>query len=130
MADREKMTKKVWNNILPLSIYPTETCFLQPVPPTFIFFHYILLVIFIYLHFKCCPPSQSPLHKPHRPSSLPLLPALPLLPLHPTVPLSWVIKPPQNQGASLPVMPDKAYPAGAMGTPCVLFGWWFSPWEI
>jgi hypothetical protein len=25
---------------------------------------------FIYLHFKCCPPSQSPLQKPPIPSSL------------------------------------------------------------
>jgi hypothetical protein len=71
---------------------------------------------FIYLHFKCYSPSHFPLHKPPVPSSLLLplwgcfLPRTPiqLLPQQPSIPLSWVIKPPQDQGAPLPVIPGKA----------------------
>jgi hypothetical protein len=33
----------------------------------------------------------------------------PLLPQWPSIPLYWVIKPPQVQGAPLPVMADKAF---------------------
>ena len=52
---------------------------------------------------------------PSLPLLLQVLPPLPTdpptythLPQWPSVPLSWVIKPPQDQGAPLPVMPDKA----------------------
>jgi hypothetical protein len=85
--------------------------------------------------------SAFPVSPPQAPilSSLPLplwecSPTHPLLPQQPSIPLSRVIKPPQDQGAPLSVMPDKytsaTYPAGAMGTLNVLFGWWFSPWEF
>jgi hypothetical protein len=74
-------------------------------------FHCILFIgYFIYLHFKCYPPSVFLLHKP--PSSLLLTlyegahsPAHPILPQRPSVLLYWVIK---DQGAPLPVMADKA----------------------
>ena len=56
---------------------------------------------FIYLHFKCCPFSQFPLHKPH---PIPI----PFPPHHSSIPLHWGIKPPQDQGLPLPLMPDKA----------------------
>ena len=66
--------------------------------------------LFVYLYFKCYPPSQFPLHKPSFPSfclyeGAPL-PAHPLLPYQPSIPLPW--EPPQNQGAPLSVMPHKA----------------------
>ena len=35
-------------------------------------------------------------------------PADPLLPQRPSIPLSWVMEPPQDQGTSLPVIPNKA----------------------
>jgi hypothetical protein len=49
--------------------------------------------------------------------------------------LSWVIKPSQDQGSPLPVMPIKAILCYISSwihgfPPCVLFGWWFSPWEL
>ena len=57
-----------------------------------------------------------------------------VLPPCPGIPLPWVIELLQDQGPLLPVMPDKpssaTYPAGAMVPPYVLFGWWFSPWEL
>jgi hypothetical protein len=43
---------------------------------------------------------------------------------------------PTEPRALLPLMPDKGHPllymylAWAMGPSCVLFGWWFSPWEL
>jgi hypothetical protein len=94
---------------------------------------------FIYLHFKCYFPSQfssTSLLPP--PPSLCLYksapqPTHPPLPQQPSIPLSWVIKPPLDQGAPLPVMPDKAilcYISRAMSIPCILFGWWISLWEL
>jgi hypothetical protein len=83
-------------------------------------------------------PPQIPI-----PSPLPLLlwrffPNHPLLPQCPSIPLYWVIEPPQDQGAPLPLMSDKAvlcyiyiwshgFPPP---TPCMFFGCWFSVWEL
>ena len=59
-------------------------------------------------------------------------PTHPLLPHHPSIPLH--IKPPQDQGAALPLMPDKAILCYIYMEPwvptCVLFSWWFSPWKL
>jgi hypothetical protein len=61
---------------------------------------------------------------------------LPLLPQHPSIPLHWVIEPPQDQGAPLPLMPYKAILcyisswSHGFPHPHVLFGWWFSPCEL
>jgi hypothetical protein len=77
--------------------------------PFFIFFGY-----FIHLHFKCYPlpsfPSQTSI-----PSCTPYLyedatpPAHSLQPQpHHSLPLCWVIKPPQDQGPPLPLMSNKA----------------------
>jgi len=68
---------------------------------------------FIYLHFKCYPLSQFPSTTPYPISSSPCFykgapPPPPLPPHHPGIPLHWGIKPPQNQGPLLPLMPDKA----------------------
>jgi hypothetical protein len=77
---------------------------------------------FIYLHFKCCPPSWFPLRKHPITSPLPLplwgcSPCLyegppplthPLLSHRSRIPLHWGIKPPQDQGPPLPLIPDKA----------------------
>ena len=90
-----------------------------------------------YLHFKCCPLSWFPLHKP--PIPFPLPPATmrvfphPLLPHRPGIPLHWDIEPTQDQGPPLLLMPDKAilcyiciWSHGSLST---LLGWWSSPWE-
>ena len=71
-------------------------------------FFYIFYCSF-YL-FQMLSPSQFPLQKP--PILSPPLPAsmrvLPYPPQCSSIPLSWVIEPPQEQGAPLPFMPDKA----------------------
>ena len=78
------------------------------------FNYFLKLGYFIYLHFKCCPPSLCPLPNPliPSPSPLPLRGGTP--PTHTlqhqpsTIPLHWDIKPPQNQRSPLPLIPDKA----------------------
>ena len=55
-----------------------------------------------YLHFKCYPPSQFPLHNPpspflFSPASMRVCSQLRC----PSIPLRWVSEPPQNQGATL-----------------------------
>jgi hypothetical protein len=82
----------------------------------------LFISYFIYLHFKCYLPSQFPLHKnlihhlsPCIYESAPPS-ALPFLLQQPSIPLSWVIEPPQDQGAPLPVIPDKA-------SLCYIFSW-------
>jgi hypothetical protein len=82
-----------------------------------IFFFSFFIGYFIYLHFKCYLLSHFSLYKSPIPSSLPLS----LLGCSPPPPpshsylsalafhyLSWVMKPPQDHAAPLPVMPDKA----------------------
>jgi hypothetical protein len=66
---------------------------------------------FIYLHFKCCSPSQFLLHKPpFQPS--PCFyegtppPTHPLLPYCPSIPLHWGIDSLQDQEPPIPLMPD------------------------
>ena len=58
----------------------------------------------------------------------------PLLPKQPSFPLSCAIKPPLYKASPLPVMQVRqysaTYPPQTIGTHCVLFGWWFSPWEL
>jgi hypothetical protein len=108
-----------------------------------LFQYYLLIFIgyFIYLLFKCYPLFQFPLHKPLSPPTSFCLPegapppTHPLLPHHPSIPLPWVTEPPQDQGSPLPVMPNKGHPLLHIQLEqrvplCVLFGWWFSPWEI
>jgi hypothetical protein len=88
-----------------------------------------LIEYFIYLHFKCYLLSRFPLCRPlsHFPlpcfnEGAPLLweflksnphyplqpPTYPLPPCCPSIPLHWGIKPSQDQGPPLPLMPDKA----------------------
>jgi hypothetical protein len=78
-------------------------------------------------------PPQTPIPS----SPLPLrgcFPTYPLLPQYPSIPLCWGIEPSQNKG--LPshwcqiMRSFGTYAAGAMDHPCVVFGWWFSPWEL
>ena len=89
----------------------TETCFKFKRFLCFLFFINWLL----YLQFKCCSLSQSPLRK----IFYPILPALchyegapppthSLLPQPSSIPLCWGIKTPQEPGPPLPLMPDKA----------------------
>jgi hypothetical protein len=102
-------------------------------------FFFIIIGYFLYLHFKCYPLSRFPLsQKPPSSSPLPLLlcgcssthPPTPTSP--PLIPLHWriyraFIGPRTSssiddwQGHHLLHMQLE---------PCVLFGWWFSPWEL
>ena len=64
------------------------------------FFSLHFIGYFLYLHFKCYPPSPcfyeaAPLH------------THPLLPLSPGIPLHWGIEHSQDQGPLLPLMNDK-----------------------
>jgi hypothetical protein len=82
---------------------------------------------------------------PSFPSANPLSNPLPLLlwgcsPTHPlplhclSISLHWSIDPSQDQGPLLPLMLDKAILCYIFEEPwvppCVLFGWWFTPWEL
>jgi hypothetical protein len=102
------------------------------------YFFPFLIDYFIYLHFICYPPSQVPLHSP------PIFFSLPpdVLP-HPLIQFCLSALPFPYPGSSsfhrtkgLPyqwcqIRPSSpTYPAGAMRPPCVLFDWWFSPWEL
>ena len=78
----------------------------------FLFFFLLLVILFIYIsNVSPLPsfPSTSPLSSPPSPclyESVPP-PAHQLLPQQHSVPLSWVIKSPQDPGALLLVMSDK-----------------------
>ena len=73
------------------------------------FFFKLLDILFIYI-LKSYPPSQFPLYNPLIPSSSAFMRVLlhPLLPHLSSIPLPWVIEPPQDQGPPLPLMLDKA----------------------
>ena len=92
-----------------------------------LFFHFLLVILYIYIsNVISLPsfPSTRPLPSP--PSLCLYEDASPptLLPQPPSVSLSWVIKPPQDQGAPFPVMADKAIL-------CYIFSWSHeSPWEL
>jgi hypothetical protein len=72
--------------------------------------------LFIYLHSKCYPSLQFPHLKPSYSfpqfphASMRMLPSLtyPLPTQSSSIPLPWVIEPPENQGDLLPLMPHKA----------------------
>jgi hypothetical protein len=103
----------------------------------FLSFYWILL----YLHFKCYPLSWFPRCKPPIPSLLPLL-LWGWCPIHPCMPTS----PPWHSltlghgaftesRAYLPIDAQLDHHLLHMWlepwiSPCVLFGWWFSPWEL
>ena len=62
-------------------------------------------------------------------------PTNPLLLQHPSIPLHWGIKPSQYQGGSPSIDDWQGHPLLHMQLepwvpPCVIFGWWFSPWEF
>jgi hypothetical protein len=77
----------------------------------YFFFYFYFFGYFIYLHFKGYPLSLFSLQKPPFPSPPPASMRVfshPLLPPCPGIPLHWGIKPLQDQGLLLPLMPDKA----------------------
>jgi hypothetical protein len=97
---------------------------------------YIYITKFLYLHFKCYPLCWFPLRKPPIPYLLPLI-------INPPTPASrswhsptlghWAFTGPR---ASSPIDVQQGHhPLLHMCLeesvlPCVLFGWWFSPWEL
>ena len=111
----------------------------------FSFFFFKMVILFTYnscvFPLSSFPSFQFPLPKPTIPSESPCIyegsppAAHPLLWQCPSIPLLWVIEPPQNQGAPLPVMPAKAILCSISSWSLdsllwVLFGWCFSPWEL
>lgn len=87
-------------------------------------YFYLYFILFCYF------PSQF---SPHKPPSPPTHPAcmrvLPYPPTHsclttPSTPLPWGIQPSHDQGFHLPLM------LNIHVEPYVLFGWWFSSWEL
>jgi hypothetical protein len=107
----------------------------------YLFTFQMFLGNFIYLHFKCYPLSQFPLWNP------PILSPI-LLPLwgyslpHPPTPISlpwhsltlghWAFTgprafPPTDAQQGHPLLHMRLEP---WVPPCVLFSWWFSPWEL
>ena len=73
---------------------------------------FLLTNYFMCLHFKCYPPSWSPLQETPIPSSSPLsirgFSHTPTLPHPASILLLQGIKPPQDKASPLPLMPDEA----------------------
>jgi hypothetical protein len=94
---------------------------------------YLLYIFFIYIS-NVIPlpgfPSENPLSL--NPSPSPYSPTQPLCPPGPGIALHWGIEPLQDQGPLLPLMTDKAILCWSHKSHhvYVLFGWWFSPWEL
>lgn len=61
-------------------------------------------------------PPQNPYPLSPPPAFMRALPNLPILPQCPSIPLPWVIEPPQDQGPPLPLMTDK-------GLLCYISSW-------
>jgi hypothetical protein len=109
------------NHLVPLTLKMSDQSFLL-FPPTPFFSKtkpkQNFIGCFIYLHFKCYSPFWFPLWK--TPTAPPLScfyegsppptypPTHPLLLHCPSIPLHWGIKPSQDQGPPLQLMPDKA----------------------
>jgi hypothetical protein len=105
-----------------------------------IFFEYFLIGYFLYLHFKWYPLYQPPL-----PSTYPITPSPAswgCYLTHPPTPTSppwhsptlghWAFIGPR---AAPPIDAQQGHPLLHMRLepwvpPCVLLGWWFSPWEL
>jgi hypothetical protein len=92
-------------------------------------FFFFLLGIFLHLHVKCYLLSCFPFHKPPLPAPLPLLTNLP-------TPTFWSRQQAfRGPRASPPIEDRQGHPLLHMllepwVPPCVLFGFWFSPWEL
>jgi hypothetical protein len=117
---------------------------LSPLLEDLFLFHFLflfsslLLDTFKFYISNFYPLSRFPLHKPPIPSPIapPLLwgcsPTHPFLPPHPGIPLHWGIEPSQDQGP-LSFHWCLARPSLHLELwviPCLLFGWWLSPWEL
>lgn len=109
-----------------LNPWARSHCFISPPPQLFI-------GCFICLHLKC-PPFRFHLLK----AAYPILPrpAFMRMLLHPPThsclstlasPLCWGIEPAQGQEPPLPLIRQSSATSVA-GAPCIIFGWWFSPW--
>ena len=95
---------------------------------------------FIYLHVKYYAPSPFPVWKLDIPPLAPAFMMTPLPPIHllpphaPRILLCWDTEPSQYQGTPLLLMPHKAIllyiKLEPFVLPCVLFIWWFDPWEL
>jgi hypothetical protein len=97
-------------------------------------FHFFI-GYFTYLHFKCYPPSQFPLHKSPMPFSSPFIYNNVPPYTHPSCLTTYSVVSSLHGTKGLPsqrclIMPSPAtYLARAMGPPMCILGWWFSLWE-
>jgi hypothetical protein len=115
---------------------PGSLCQALHSDPNRIFIIIIIIIrYFLYLHFKCYPPSWFPLWKPPIPFPLPLLtnpPTSASWSWHSTMLGHWTFTGPR---ASPPIDGWQVHPLLHMQLepwvpPCVFFVWWFSPWEL
>jgi hypothetical protein len=85
-------------------------------------FLFLLDVFFIYIS-NVIPFPGFPSENTISPPTSPCSPTHPLLLPGPGIPLHWGIEPSQDQGH--PLLHIRLVPRVP---PCVLFGWWFTPW--
>ena len=89
-------------------------------------FNFLLVILFI--HISNVSPLPGFLSKNHSPHCL-QKGVHPTTPAHcPSFPLSWGIKPSQDQG--IPSLWCHIRQLEPWVPPCVFFSWWFSPWEL
>jgi hypothetical protein len=96
--------------------------------------HFLLDILFIYISNIFLFPGllfRNPLSHPLS-ASMSVLSHPPIHSSLPTpgIPLHRGIEHPQAQESLLPLMSNKAILCHIQGPPCVLFGWWSSPWEL
>jgi hypothetical protein len=107
------------------------------VPDVWLIYLFILNILCIYIsNVFIFPsfPSRTPLSHSPPPASMRVLPP-PLPPHCPGIPLHWGTKPSQDQGPLLLEDARQSHPLLHMQLepwvpPCVLYGWWFSRWEL
>ena len=84
--------------------------------------------------FHVTPPQTAhsihPLHTPLYFYEVDPPPTHTLLPHHSSLPLSWGINPPQDQGPPLPQINRSVLPMYLEPRVTPLFGWWLTPWEL
>jgi hypothetical protein len=120
---------------MPLAFLLIAVCFSSVNFLIYFNFLFIFIRYFLYLHFKCYPFSWFPLRKVPHPFPLPLITNWP-------TPAAWPWHSPTlghrvftGLRASLHIDEQLSHSLLHIQLepwvpPCVLFGWWLSPWEL